>query len=111
MNISLRSYIIGFVTSIALTLGAYALVVSDALARAETLTVIVVLALLQIAVQLVCFLHLGAETDRWRGATFGFAALMTAIVIGGSLWIMSNLNERMMQMTPSEVEHYMADQS
>jgi cytochrome o ubiquinol oxidase subunit IV len=60
----------------------------------------VVLALLQLFVQLVFFLHLGKEASpRWNLLAFSFAAIVVVIVVGGTLWIMYDLDHNMqMQM-------------
>ena len=44
-------------------------------------------------IQLVFFLHLGMESKpHWNTIAFLFMALVMLVVIGGSLWIMYNLN-------------------
>jgi len=113
----LWSYVIGFVLSITLTLAAYFLVEQSAtsghvgLSKQFVIIVILVLALIQLAVQLVFFLHLGREPKpRWNLMVFGYVFLLVAIIVGGSLWIMYHLNYNMMQMSPTEVDHYMLDQ-
>lgn len=89
-------YVIGFVLSIVATLAAYALVVSRAFSPAPLIIAIVLLALVQLAVQLVAFLHIGHRTPVWNLAALAFAIIIIGIVAGGSLWIMNNLNGRMM---------------
>jgi cytochrome o ubiquinol oxidase operon protein cyoD len=70
-----------------------------------------VLAVAQMIVQLVFFLHLGDEVrPRYKFASFVFMAGILIIVVGGSLWIMNNLNQNMMQMSPTEKTNYMMTQ-
>ena len=94
---AIRLYVSGFLLSIILILAAYLLVVQHLLAGAMLYGAITVLALLQLFVQVACFLRLNARTehDRWNLICFLFTLLIIAIVVTGSLWIMYNLNYNM----------------
>ena len=93
---SLKSYLIGFGLSVALTLVSFGLVMGDA-PRAIALPGIIVACVLQLLVQLVFFLHLGtSESQRENMAAFLFTVLVIAIVVGGSLWVLHNMNANMM---------------
>lgn len=88
-----RHYIIGFAASVALTLTAFCLVMYAVLPLWSMMLLLIVLAGIQLFVQLYYFLHLFDETKpRWRIMTFLFAALVVSIVVFGSLWIMTNLS-------------------
>ncbi len=90
-------YVIGFVSSIILTMVAFVAVMYHLFSMQLVMIVIVALAVVQLFVQLFFFLHLGEEyRPRWRLMFFGFAALVIFIVVAGSLWIMANLNYNMM---------------
>jgi cytochrome o ubiquinol oxidase operon protein cyoD len=103
-------YTIGFILSLLLTLVAYDLVVYRS-ASAWLLAILGLLAVTQMIVQLVFFLHLGDEVrPRYKFASFVFMAGILVIVVGGSLWIMDNLNHNMMQMSPTEKTNYMMTQ-
>ncbi len=94
---SLRSYVIGFVVSILLTLVAYFVVALHLLADWRLLTFIFGLGIAQAVFQLLFFLHLGKETrPRWSLVVFGFMLLLLVILVLGSLWIMYNLDGRVM---------------
>ena len=64
---------------------------------------LVVLAFAQIGVHLVFFLHLGSGSENTNNIlALAFGLLIVFLVIGGSIWIIANLNENMMppnQMT------------
>ena len=76
---------------------AFGLVLNGLLPRRATLLGILAAAVLQILVHLRYFLHLGTSpSKRWNLMTLLFTALIMAIFIGGSLWIMVNLHYRMM---------------
>jgi cytochrome o ubiquinol oxidase operon protein cyoD len=52
-----------------------------------------VLAIIQLFVQLTFFLHLDRESKPWWNNTaFAFAVIVVVILVGGSIWIMANLN-------------------
>lgn len=92
-------YVIGFVLSLLLSLGAYAAVANHWLQGSMLIVAIVSLAIVQLVVQLVCFLHLGTETKpRWKLVAFWFMLMVLGILVFGSLWIMQNLNYNMMNV-------------
>jgi len=92
-----RPYIIGFVLSVILTLIPFALVMSGAPPRRLVIAGIVGAALVQAAVHLKCFLHLDASPSaRWNNLALLVTLLIIILFVGGSLWIMYNLNYRMM---------------
>ena len=92
---TIRTYLIGFGLSLTLTLAAFLLVAFMPLAREATLAALVAFALMQFVVQLVCFLHLGRGRGAyWNFIAFAFALFIVIVLVGGSLWIMSNLKER-----------------
>ncbi len=94
---SLKSYIIGFILSILLTIIPYVLVVNHVLASESTFIAIVVLAVLQLLVQLIFFLHLStAPAYRNTLLSFIFTVIVLFILVAGTLWIMYNMNVNMM---------------
>lgn len=94
---SIKSYLIGFLLSIILTLGSYFSVVYELLSGWLLLGTIAVLAVIQSIVQLFLFLHLGSEEKpRWNLMTFLFMVSVIVIIVFGSVWIMYNLDYRMM---------------
>jgi cytochrome o ubiquinol oxidase operon protein cyoD len=100
-------YIIGFVLSLVLTIIAYSFATSGSV-NTWMLAILGVLALVQMVVQLIYFLHLGDETGpRYKLVSFVSMVGILAIIVGGSLWIMQNLNYNMMQMSPDEKSNYM----
>ena len=60
---------------------------------------LVVLAIAQMGVHLVFFLHITTGADNANNVlALAFGMLIVILVIGGSLWIMANLNHNMMPM-------------
>jgi len=108
---ALRSYVVGFLLSIVLTVIAYLLVVNHTLDGFGLVMTIMVLATAQLLVQLIFFLHLGLDAERrWNLAAFLFMGMILLIVVAGSLWIMNNMNSNMM-MTQEQMDQYMEQQS
>jgi cytochrome o ubiquinol oxidase operon protein cyoD len=68
--------------------------------------IVLAIAVIQLVVQMVFFLHLG-RGSRWKALTFYFTLLIVAIIVVGTIWIMNNLNYNMMRMSPDEMKDYM----
>lgn len=113
MHITLKSYITGFVLSVIFTLAAFFIVMNPGYFHMSTETVIAAilgLAVVQLMVQLVFFLHLGKESGpRWRLAAFASTLGIVLIVIIASIWIMNNLNYNMMA-SPTLMNQYIQSQ-
>jgi cytochrome o ubiquinol oxidase operon protein cyoD len=104
-------YVTGFILSLIITFLAYHVVIQHALSPQLLVVAIVALAALQFIVQMVCFLHMGTQTSsRDRLIVLGFAGVIVTILVAGSLWIINNLNNRMMPTT-AQMEQYMSDQT
>jgi cytochrome o ubiquinol oxidase operon protein cyoD len=94
---SFTSYLLGFILSILLTLSAYFLVREQVFSRWVLTLSIVGLGVIQMFIQLLFFLHLGSESKpRWNLLSFLFMTMVVLILVFGSLWIMYNLEERVM---------------
>jgi cytochrome o ubiquinol oxidase operon protein cyoD len=102
------SYVVGFVLSVATTLLAYFFVVNDLWPKETMIYIVMGIAVVQLIVQLVFFLHLG-RGNRWKLLTFVFAGLVVLIVVIGSIWIMHNLDYNMMHMSPDQMNQYMSE--
>jgi cytochrome o ubiquinol oxidase operon protein cyoD len=60
---------------------------------------LVVLAIAQMGVHLVFFIHITTDPDNTNNVmALAFGLLIVFLVVGGSLWIMSNLNQNMPPM-------------
>ena len=95
---TLNIYIIGYVACIILTLLPFAVVMVPGFFRAMTVGIIVACAVAQLLIQLVCFLRLNYNTEQAKLNVQSLALVLFTlfVVIAGSLWIMANLNYRMM---------------
>jgi cytochrome o ubiquinol oxidase operon protein cyoD len=94
---TLTAYITGLILSFLLTTAAFVIVDKHLFSTGAIYITISVLALLQFMVQTLCFLRLNAGPEgRWNLYPFLFAIFVVFVVMGGSLWIMYNLNYNMM---------------
>lgn len=108
------TYIVGFGLSLALTMTAY-LAVRHHIGTHHVfptdnvmIAILASLAIAQLFAQLVFFLHLNRESrPRWNLLVFMFMALVLVIIVGGSLWIMNNLNY---SLTSKQASQYLKDQ-
>ena len=92
----LRLYLTGFALALVLTAIPFALVAFEALPRLPLLILIAAAAVAQIVVHLRYFLHLDlTTTPRENLVAIVFAAILIFIMVGGSLWIMFDLQQRM----------------
>ena len=73
------------------------MVMTGAASPAVILGTILAMAVVQVLVHLVCFLHMNTKSDEgWNMTAFVFTVLIIAILVVGSIWIMWNLNYNMM---------------
>lgn len=94
---STRRYLIGLGLAFILTAIPFALVAASTLPRATTLAIIAVAAILQILMHFRFFLHIGFRSTPLENlAAVVFAAILIVFMVGGTLWIMFDLNHRMM---------------
>ena len=101
-------YVIGFGLSIITTLASFYLVINKVFNGDTLLYVILAIAVAQLIVQVVFFLHIGRESA-WRAFTFYFTIFVVLILVIGTLWIMHNMNYNMMDMSPDQMRQYMED--
>lgn len=95
---SLRGYVTGFVLSVILTAIPFWLVMSGALGSAAlTGFAIMGLAVVQIVVHMVFFLHMDFRTEGgWSMLSLLFTVIVVVIMLAGSMWVMYHLNTNMM---------------
>jgi cytochrome o ubiquinol oxidase operon protein cyoD len=98
---SLRGYLTGFVLAAILTVIPFWLVMGDVIANKQLLILaILALAVVQIFVHIVYFLHLDTRSESgWNMMAFIFTAVLVIIVLGASIWVMYAENANMMPMS------------
>ena len=92
----LLSYIVGFVLAVLLTGASFGLVYRPALPHLWLMVAIGAFALIQIVVHFRFFLHIDfSQQKREDLQLILFSALILAIMVGGTIWILGNLAARM----------------
>ncbi len=92
-------YFVGLVLAVALTAISFALPGTSLVWGPGIAVALVVFAIAQMGVHLVFFLHITTAPDNTNNVlALAFGVLIVFLVIGGSLWIMANLNHNMMPM-------------
>ncbi len=95
----LVGYSVGLGLAILLTATSFFVAGTDLVWQPSIPVALVVLAIAQMGVHLVFFLHITTGADNTNNVlALAFGLLIVFLVIGGSLWIMSNLNHNMMSM-------------
>jgi cytochrome o ubiquinol oxidase subunit IV len=95
----IQGYLLGFVFSVVLTAMSFYAVHTNLIWGPGIPMTLVVLAVAQIGVHLVFFLHITTAPDNTNNVlALAFGVLIVLLIMGGSLWIMHVLNERMMPM-------------
>lgn len=93
---SSKNYIIGFILSIIFTIIAF-YSVNSGMTKGWILFTIFFAAVVQLFIQLWFFLHLDQESKPfYMTQAFAFAVLTLFIFVGGSIWVMYQLNYNMM---------------
>jgi cytochrome o ubiquinol oxidase operon protein cyoD len=95
---TLKGYLIGFGLSVVLTAIPFWLVMTGALGDNQlTALAIMALAVVQIVVHMVYFLHMSPKSEGgWTMMALIFTLVMVVIALIGSLWVMYHLNTNMM---------------
>lgn len=94
-----RGYLIGFVLAIGLTAVSFYIARSTLVWEPSIPIALSVLAVAQMGVHLVFFLHLTSGSDNVNNVlALAFGLLIVMLLVFGSIWIMTHLNHRMMPM-------------
>ncbi|MBV53352.1 MAG: cytochrome o ubiquinol oxidase subunit IV [Coxiellaceae bacterium] len=91
-------YFSGFLLCVILTLIPFLSVIHSVGSTTLLLAIVLISALLQFFVQVICFLRLNTQTEQGvvNIMSFIFTGVVLVVVIGGSVWIMMSLNYFMM---------------
>ncbi|MGU3399320.1 cytochrome o ubiquinol oxidase subunit IV [Brucellaceae bacterium D45D] len=105
---SLKAYLIGFVLAVVLTVVPFLLAMNGYFTPGTTAAIVIGIAVVQILVHLVYFLHLDPKSEGgWNILALIFTVIILAIVLAGSIWVMHHLDTNMMPMymTPDDVRN------
>ncbi len=92
-------YVIGLGLAILLTATSFFIAGTNLVWQPSIPVALIVLAIAQMGVHLVFFLHITTGPDNTNNVmALAFGLLIVFLVVGGSVWIMSHLNANMMPM-------------
>ena len=95
----IASYAIGLALSVALTAASFWMLQTQLVWRPAIPVALLALAVAQIGVHLVFFLHITTAPDNTNNIlALAFGILIVLLVVAGSLWIMDHLNHNMLPM-------------
>jgi cytochrome o ubiquinol oxidase operon protein cyoD len=102
---SLAGYLTGFALSVILTAIPFWLVMGGIVTdRTTGLLVLGALAVAQILVHMVCFLHMNGRIEGgWTMLSTLFTVVFVVVGIAGTLWVMYHMNANMMPAHPAVV--------
>jgi cytochrome o ubiquinol oxidase operon protein cyoD len=98
-GLRILGYLTGLGLALLLTVTSFFVAGTDLVWEPSIPVALVVLAIAQMGVHLVFFLHITTGPDNTNNVlALAFGILIVILVMGGSLWIMANLNHNMMPM-------------
>lgn len=91
-------YVIGFVLAVVLTAAAFGIVMQGWVPASSAPLVLAALAVVQIVVHLVFFLHMSVSnsSQRWNTLALAYTALAAMFLVFGTVWVMHNVSMNMM---------------
>ena len=96
---AVQSYVTGFVLASLLTAASFYVLYTHLIWGPGIPVALAVLAVAQIGVHLVFFMHITTAPDNTNNVlALAFGVLIVGLIIAGSLWIMTHLNDRLMPM-------------
>ena len=95
-SVSVASYTAGLAFALLLTGASFLVSQTNLLWEPGVPAGLAVLAIAQMGVHLVFFLHIGTGSDNTNNViALAFGVLIVTLIVAGSLWIMANLNANM----------------
>ena len=95
----IRGYVIGFALAAILTAASFYAAASGLIWGPAIPVALVALAVAQMGVHLVFFLHVTSGPDNTNNVlALAFGVLIVGLVLVGSIWIMAHLNQNLMSM-------------
>jgi cytochrome o ubiquinol oxidase operon protein cyoD len=96
-KVTFKSYLIAFVLSIILTGIPFYLVMDSGFKTSFIMVTILVFAIIQILVHIVCFLHMRATWNKaWNWFALIYTSILLCMLVGASIYIMYQLKMGMM---------------
>ena len=98
---TLHGYLAGYLVAALLTIASFVAAQTSALTPSSVTAAVTVLAIAQMLVHLIFFLHISTSANqRTNIVAFAVTLLIVSMIVVGSLWIMSHLQSNMMPVDP-----------
>ena len=98
-----RGYLVGLVLAAGLTAASFYLARSGFIWGPAIPAALTALAVAQMGVHLIFFLHLTTGPDNTNNIlALAFGVLIVGLIIGGSVWIMYHMDQNMLPMPPTQ---------
>ncbi|HUN27323.1 MAG TPA: cytochrome o ubiquinol oxidase subunit IV [Steroidobacteraceae bacterium] len=95
-----RGYLLGLVLAVALTVASFWATQSHLIYGPGIAMALLVLAVAQMGIHLIFFLHLTTAPDNTNNVlALAFGVLIVCLIVFGSLWVMIHLNHNMVPMS------------
>lgn len=95
----IQGYVLGLILAALLTVAAFYIESTHLIWGPGIAVALIVLAVAQIGVHLVFFLHITTAPDNTNNVlALAFGVLIVALIFGGSVWIMAHLHDNLMPM-------------
>jgi cytochrome o ubiquinol oxidase subunit IV len=95
-----RGYVLGLVIALGLTAASFWAVGAHEIYRQGAAVALLVLAVAQMGIHLVFFLHITTSPDNANNVlALAFGVLIVCLVVFGSLWVMGHMNHNMVPMS------------
>lgn len=104
---TLKGYLTGFILSVILTAIPFWVVMDKAFITSSTTAMVILgIAVVQIVVHMIYFLHMNARSENgWTMLALIFTLVLVVITLTGSIWVMYHLNHNMMPMTTHDMQN------
>jgi cytochrome o ubiquinol oxidase operon protein cyoD len=94
-----RGYLLGLGLAVVLTIASFWAVETHAIYRPGAAVALLVLAVAQMGIHLIFFLHITTAPDNANNIlALAFGVLIVCLIVFGSLWVMLQLNHNMMPL-------------
>ena len=98
---AMRSYVLGFIFSILLTIIPYYIVTENIFGRESLFLAAVFFGIAQLFIKVIFFLHLHPKSrPHWNIVIFVYTIVIVSFLLIGSMWIMYHLNMNLMGVSP-----------
>jgi cytochrome o ubiquinol oxidase subunit IV len=99
LSAEVRGYVIGLVLAALLTAASFWVLGTHEVYRQGAAVALLVLAVAQMGIHLVFFLHITTSPDNTNNVlALAFGVLIVCLVVFGSLWVMTHMNHNMIPM-------------